>query len=491
MKDIDHKPGQTGYFGKIPTQGDFVMHNLPRAVVDGLDDWTRHAVRESQKALGRGWLDAFLVAPVWRAVVARDVLGPDPIALVMMPSVDRVGRYFPLILTVPLPDHRGPLSALPRQLNTWFDQAERLALSTLTPDFRRDTLDQGIKTLTLARWFEPNLRRTPHDAARTLWWVGTAYDDEALRAFDTLPDPARFHDIFLSVRPTPKPVTEEPPAARPAPEPAEQARPDTESVTALAKPLPAVVPETRSRVLLTIQSAGAALKGTHSAALTDTFAIGEDNQAMSVISGIGTHPGLKGAVDTVRAALSDIAEPFSMNDLVAEAKGKLGRANAMLCARGIPTNTTFAASTATLLIQGNRHAVLWCGNARCYLLRDDHLSLLTRDHVDPMLPSLVTRAVGATRQLPLESSIGEARPGDRFLLCSGGLLTMTSDADIAETLKTETSAQHAADQMVQNAIISGARLDVAAVVVILQPREPDGPTSVDPHNPARQTHHDP
>ncbi|RVV98297.1 type VI secretion system-associated protein TagF [Mesobaculum littorinae] len=478
----------TGYFGKIPTQGDFVQRNLSRGVVDRLDDWTRQCVRESQRHLGRGWLDAFLVAPVWRGLVARDRLGPDPLALVMMPSVDRIGRYFPLVLAVPLPDHRGPLTALPRQMAGWFDRAEALALSTLAPEFRRATLDSALETLSPQRWFQPALRTMPQDGARSLWWVGE--DTAAMQGFDGLPAPETFHRVFLGGPPGSPPSSAtssagSTAASKPTTQPQAGSSAGPAAVVHPEGAAPVRPPETR--VLIDIDSAGAALKGTRSAMLTDAFAIGEDSQAMSVISGLGAHPGLTGAVETVREALAAIAGPFSMSDLISEAKGKLGRANAMLCARGQPSDTVFAASAATLLVQGNRHAVLWSGNVRCYLLRDGQMSRLTRDHVDPVLASVVTRAVGASRQLSLESALGEARPGDRFLLCSGGLAAALPEPDIARTLATAATSRQAATHLTQDALIAGASLDVAALAVILRSRTTeDGGLPHTPDNQAGQ-----
>jgi len=47
-----------------------------------------------------------------------------------MPSVDRVGRYYPLVITAPLASDRC-LLALPTYNEAWFQQAERLALDAL------------------------------------------------------------------------------------------------------------------------------------------------------------------------------------------------------------------------------------------------------------------------------------------------------------------------------------------------------------------------
>jgi type VI secretion system protein ImpM len=369
------------------------------------------------------------------------VLGADAMALVMIPSVDRVGRYFPLVLTAALPGWAGPASAVPGALAAWYAAAERLALSTLRPDFARETLDAGLS--------EPALRETAdlglggrEGEPTTLWWVEGG--GPPLRA-DGMPDPARFHERFLT-----------------------------------APAVAATRPEPRARLLLDVDCAASALKGTQSRQLTDAAAFGPGEQAMSLLSGIGAHPGLPGAVQHAAQTLSAIESPFSMNDLLAEAKGKLGTANALLRARGVPTGAVHAVSAATLLVQGGRHAVLWSGIVRAYLLRDGMLHRLTRDHVDARVATLVTRAVGAERSLALDSSIGEARAGDRFLLASPGLWGALPEAEIAATLAAAATARQAATHLTQDALIAGAPLDAAAVAVLLTTRgaSPPAPSEV-------------
>ena len=43
-----------------------------------------------------------MMAPIWRFALAPGVAGPLPMLGVMMPSVDRVGRQFPLTLAAPM-----------------------------------------------------------------------------------------------------------------------------------------------------------------------------------------------------------------------------------------------------------------------------------------------------------------------------------------------------------------------------------------------------
>ena len=420
---------RTGYYGKLPSNGDFVNSNLPATTIEPLDRWLGASLRASQTALGAGWLDAFLVAAPWRGAVPAGVLGPGAHALVMVPSVDRVGRYFPLVLAAPLHDWTGPIDDLPAILAQWYEAAEECALSTLQEGFARAELDAAVDARKgpLAPAEPPTPSQAPADAA-TLFW--TAPGGASLRS-EGLPAPERFHLDFLG-------------RSEGGPERA--------------------APASR-RMLLEIDLAGSALKGTRSRALTDAAAVGPGDQSATLISGIGTDARLPAAIQQVAARMGKVESPFSMKDLIAEAKGKLGSANAHLHARSAPTGETLVASAATFLQQGGRYAVLWVGNVRLYMLRGGVLHLLTRDHVEPGMRNLITRALGGEVNLTLDVAIGEVRAGDRFLLASPGLFGALRDEEIAETLAGAASARQAVTHLTQDALIAGGVLDAAAIAI--------------------------
>ena len=137
---------QPGYFGKVPTHGDFISRRLGEEVVEPLDRWLREGLAASREQLGQAWLDYYLHGPIWRFVVSGGLLGPAPLAGVLMPSVDKVGRYFPLAIAVAL-----PAAALPFQVvaagEAWFRQAEDLALGCLDEPFDLETFDGAVGDL--------------------------------------------------------------------------------------------------------------------------------------------------------------------------------------------------------------------------------------------------------------------------------------------------------------------------------------------------------
>jgi type VI secretion system protein ImpM len=122
---------ETGFYGKLPCRGDFVQRRAPQGFVDAWDAWLQECLHVSRQQLGERWLDLYLTSPVWRFVLAEGICGESAYAGVMLPSVDRVGRYFPLTLVAPLEPGGCILEAACGAGRAWFDAAEELALRAL------------------------------------------------------------------------------------------------------------------------------------------------------------------------------------------------------------------------------------------------------------------------------------------------------------------------------------------------------------------------
>ncbi len=118
-----------GFYGKLPHLGDFVTRRLPPDFVRPWDLWLQESLGTSQAQLGDDWLGIYLTSPLWRFVLTAGIVGQSPWAGVLMPSVDRVGRYFPLTLACPLADGVNPLLLLGK--TDWFEGLEAVMLSGL------------------------------------------------------------------------------------------------------------------------------------------------------------------------------------------------------------------------------------------------------------------------------------------------------------------------------------------------------------------------
>lgn len=142
-------PPVAGFFGKLPSRGDFIVRHLPKTFLEPWDAWLQRAIAHSRRQLGESWRECYCTSPIWRFVLGAGLCGPAAYAGILMPSVDRVGRYYPLVITAPLAP-KEPLFALPLTGETWFQRAEQLALAGLErdelnlDDFSRQVAALGI-----------------------------------------------------------------------------------------------------------------------------------------------------------------------------------------------------------------------------------------------------------------------------------------------------------------------------------------------------------
>jgi type VI secretion system protein ImpM len=152
---VSEAPAAPGWHGKLPSLGDFASRRLDVTFVEVWDGWLAAgllALRETDPA---GWLDAYLASPSWRFLLMPGALPGEPghqgWAGVLMPSVDRVGRYFPLTLIQPL----GQRPASTQQMQSlwhWLGRLDELASDALQEDWGVEQLEAE-----LARMVGPGL----------------------------------------------------------------------------------------------------------------------------------------------------------------------------------------------------------------------------------------------------------------------------------------------------------------------------------------------
>ncbi len=135
-----------GFYGKLAGRGDFIHRGLSPSFIERWDAWLSAGMATSQAALGAAWLDAYLVSPLWRFAVAPGLLGNEAVVGVMMPSVDRVGRYFPLTIALQL-EAETDMGALVAGPDDWFEAAEALLLSTLEPEADVEAFEAAVPAL--------------------------------------------------------------------------------------------------------------------------------------------------------------------------------------------------------------------------------------------------------------------------------------------------------------------------------------------------------
>jgi serine/threonine protein phosphatase PrpC len=198
-----------------------------------------------------------------------------------------------------------------------------------------------------------------------------------------------------------------------------------------------------------------------------------------VADGMGGHANGKWSSRTIVNALEATALPADFDAASEAAAAAVHKANERiwLKAGGQPMGSTVV----VLLLRGQRFAVFWAGDSRCYLLRAGELYQLTVDHsqVQEMVAAgrltpeeaenhpmghVLSRAVGVGPRLELDAVSDEARVGDIFLVCSDGLTRVIPDDELA-TILTRGNPGAMVDTLVATCLERGAPDNVSVAVV--------------------------
>ncbi|GBQ90540.1 hypothetical protein AA23498_0907 [Acetobacter nitrogenifigens DSM 23921 = NBRC 105050] len=148
-----------GYYGKLPSRGDFLRGGLPDDMNDRLHDWITHQIAGSRERLGDAFEEVWHAAPFWHFTITSGRLSPNcAVTGVWAPSVDKVGRCFPFVLAIV----HDPRDVLYRALAPFSDVVRDAIASGKDPD----VVDQEITRLCGYPW--PS---APPE--RDIWWLET------------------------------------------------------------------------------------------------------------------------------------------------------------------------------------------------------------------------------------------------------------------------------------------------------------------------------
>lgn len=137
---------QLGLYGKLPAYGDFISRNLSASFITPWDEWLQHFISGSQEQIGEDWLNIYLTSPIWRFTLSPGVIDNNMWAGLMMPSVDRVGRYFPISIVKPFAGNITPANFMLNH-SEWFDEVESLCLTALDESLDVDELVAAVEAI--------------------------------------------------------------------------------------------------------------------------------------------------------------------------------------------------------------------------------------------------------------------------------------------------------------------------------------------------------
>ncbi len=101
---------RVAWFGKLPGLGDFVGRRMPHAFGSDWDYWLRSGLEQVRNEAPDQWVERFVQSPLWFFVSPALATG-KPACGVLAPSIDRVGRYYPLTILAMADDASGEFAS--------------------------------------------------------------------------------------------------------------------------------------------------------------------------------------------------------------------------------------------------------------------------------------------------------------------------------------------------------------------------------------------
>ena len=470
--DNNSPPTEPGFFGKLPARGDFVARRLDGEFRTSFDTWLQRSIATSKRQLDTAWLPTYLRSPIWRFVLGPRLCGDAPSLGVMIPSVDRVGRYFPLVVAAQLPGCLSP-GTLFESARDWFDRAEQLILTSLDDEFDLDQFDTEVRALGLPPYSRTN--GTPpaqalrldlrdggdlsatyahildrvlmgNDVRFSLWWtVGSEKVRASVLLGQGMPAPTNFA-AFLDGN------WDEWGWERPG-----------GSATVDDLPLLMLKP------VATVPFAGRTHPGSRRKHNEDAMLMRVDLGLWCVADGVGGHHQAQVASQTVVEQLENLLPPLSFRTTVDDVRDLLGEAHESLRGKAalIGESAVVASTVVVLLIYGGHFCALWSGDSRIYRLRDGALEQLTRDHAIAQ-GGMVIHAIGVGDSPVVEAVHGPVLPGDVFLLCSDGITKVLDSTDLRDALSGGNPGA-IVETLMQDCLVLGAQDNITAIVVCTPP----------------------
>ncbi len=424
-----------GFYGKLPILGNFVSRHLPKDFIEPWDDWLQHSIAVSKQALGENWLKTYLTCPIWRFALTPGLCGENGWMGIIMPSVDRVGRYFPLTIAVPISEQLHYPSLLSLS-NNWYLELEKAALTALEDELDLHSLELLLNNISTASvsiglaQTNKNEEHKPFAPYHSFW---------SIKYSDTPEYKANFPLIFKGL----PPVSEfsnfldgylfktNPPLII-----KKQNNLKQQTQLKLQKFNQqywdnAVNLQTRQFENKHWQSYARTDKGNRRRYNQDAFLNCPDLGLWVVADGMGGHQAGDVASRMIIHKINALELTDNLYPCINLVQQCLQQVNQTLrqFAKEIFAGQTVGSTVIALLANANHFSYLWAGDSRLYRLRNQKLEQLSIDHTEknegllysPKNNHAITRAVGAFDELELDSAVIESRSGDKFLLCSDGL----------------------------------------------------------------------
>lgn len=218
----------------------------------------------------------------------------------------------------------------------------------------------------------------------------------------------------------------------------------------------------------------------------DSFCLRPESGLWVVADGMGGHAAGEVASAAITEVLGAIGPQDSAANLLKACDEGLADANTRIRAYAAQRgHGVIGATVAVLLAYGEHFACVWSGDSRVYLVRQNTILQVTRDHTEAedllaqgvlteaearVWPrrNVITRAIGVFEAPMLDHRHGDLEPGDIFVLCSDGLTGHVEPGEILAAVSRR-RAEIAVGELIGMTLDRGAQDNVTVVVIRYKP----------------------
>ena len=136
---------RVAWFGKLPGLGDFVGRRMPHAFGSDWDHWLRSGLEQLRNEAPHDWEQRFVQSPLWCFVAPARATG-KPTCGVVAPSIDRVGRYYPITILA-IANEVDAVFASDMDLSLFFTAARNVVIDARRLPMSADGLDSRLSDL--------------------------------------------------------------------------------------------------------------------------------------------------------------------------------------------------------------------------------------------------------------------------------------------------------------------------------------------------------
>ena len=215
----------------------------------------------------------------------------------------------------------------------------------------------------------------------------------------------------------------------------------------------------------------------------DAIMTNPDVGLWAVADGMGGYEAGDVASKMIVTSLESIYKQEYLDDFVDEIESKIFDANHRILeyAQVMHDGRTLGSTVVSLLIKGQVGICMWAGDSRLYLLRNNQLQQISRDHshVQELIDqgqitkeeagnhpdgNVITRAIGTSNDLYIDIKAFNVQVGDTFLLCSDGLYNSVNENEIEHYMRKH-DTDESVKQLIVSALENGAPDNVSIVMV--------------------------